>query len=471
MLKKKFKDFKIDKFFMNVSLVIPIFLSLAFLISNNLFLGLLLVISIIFMIKKYNGKCFVLYLLLVGLIVRIAGIVIFNVSQTSDFAVLLEAARKFNLGDYSFSKTGYFSMWPYQTGFVLYEALMLKIINSEVFLKILNIFYELGLTYFIYKTIKKLVGEDEARIVSSLYAVFPFSIYSATVISNHHLSALLGYLSIYFLLKNDKEDELKNYIIAGILLGLANVLRPEGIVVIFSYLLYRVLKLTKKNFKKSKKLVLTVVRCSIFVCFYLLINMGTSRYLVKNNINEDGLKNNNPLWKFVLGTNLDTCGRYDTNDEIYLGDEAKELEVIKERINNPLKIGKLLVCKTNNFVLNGSLESSSGIYNDKVISVMGISISYKLLEDLVSGVNKVIYGVMILGLIVGVFLKKKDILNNNLFYFYILFITNTLVYMLIEIQPRYTYFINITVFILGSVGLKELLKLWDNRHKLVGYKN
>ena len=154
-----------------------------------------------------------------------------------------------------------------------------------------------------------------------------------------------------------------------------------------------------------------------------------------------------------------------------MGDWEKELEVIKERINNPLKIGKLLVCKTNNFVLNGSLESSSGIYNDKVISVMGISISYKLLEDLVSGVNKVIYGVMILGLIVGVFLKKKDILNNNLFYFYILFITNTLVYMLIEIQPRYTYFINVTVFILGSVGLKELLKFWDNRHKLVGYKN
>lgn len=471
MLKKKFKDFKLDKFFMNASLVIPIFLSLAFLISNNLFLGLLLVISIIFMIKKYKGKCFVLYLLLVGLIIRIAGIVIFNVPQTSDFAVLLEAARKFNLGDYSFSKTGYFSMWPYQTGFVLYEALMLKIINSEVFLKVLNIFYELGLTYFIYKTVKKLVGEREARIVSALYAVFPFSIYSATVISNHHLSALLSYLSIYFLLKNNKEDELKNYIIAGILLGLANVLRPEGIVVIFSYLLYRVLKLTKKDFKKSKKLVLTVVRCSIFVCFYLLINMGTSRYLVKNNINEDGLKNNNPLWKFVLGTNLDTCGRYDTNDEDYLGDWEKELEVIKERINNPLKIGKLLVCKTNNFVLNGSLESSSGIYSDKVISVMGIGISYKLLEDLVSGVNKVIYGVMILGLIVGVFLKKKDILNNNLFYFYILFITNTLVYMLIEIQPRYTYFINVTVFILGSVGLKELLKLWDNRHKLVGYKN
>ena len=56
---------------------------------------------------------------------------------------------------------------------------------------------------------------------------------------------------------------------------------------------------------------------------------------------------------------------------------------------------------------------------------------------------------------------------TNLFYFYILFITNTLVYLLIEIQPRYTYFINVTVFILGSVGLKEILKLWDKRKKFL----
>ena len=134
-----------------------------------------------------------------------------------------------------------------------------------------------------------------------------------------------------------------------------------------------------------------------------------------------------------------------------------------------LKSQKLL--KKDNFVLNGSLESSSGIYNDKKIKVLGLEVAYKTLEDSVSGVNKVIYGFMILGLVVGVYLKKKDILNSNLFYFYILFITNTLVYMLIEIQPRYTYFINVTVFILGSVGINKLLKLWDNRHKIIKIKN
>ena len=466
-----FKNFRLDKLFMNISIIIPILLSLVFLISNNLLIGLLLIISIIYVIRKYKFKHFSLYLILLAIIVRVVGIIVFNVPQTSDFKVLLEASQAFNLGDYSFSKTGYFTMWPYQTGFVLYEALMLKLINSEIFLKILNIFYEVALTYFIYRTVKSLKCEKEARIVSTLYAVFPFSIYAATVLSNHHFSSFLSYLSIYFLLKNNKEDKLSNYIVAGLLLGISNVIRPEGIVVLFSYLLYRVLMISKKDFKETKRVLTNVIRCSIFVLFYLLVNMGVSRYLVDNHINEDGLKNNNPLWKFVLGTNPDTCGRYDTNDEVYVNDPSKELEVIKERINSPLKIGKLLVCKTNNFVLNGSLESSSGIYNDKTIHIMGLNISYKFLEDLVSGVNKVIYGLMIVGLIIGVTFKRKEILNSNLFYFYILFITNTLVYLLIEIQPRYTYFINVTVFILGSVGLKELLKLWDKRKKFINIKD
>lgn len=465
------KKFELDKLFMNISIIIPILLSLVFLISNNILIGLLLIISIIYVIRKYKFKHFSLYLVLLAIIVRVVGIIIFNVPQTSDFKVLLESSYAFNLGDYSFSKTGYFMMWPYQMGFVLYEALMLKVINSEIFLKGLNIFYEVVLTYFIYRTVKSLVGEKEARIVSVLYAVFPFSIYSATVLSNHHFSSFLSYLSIYFLLKNNKEDKLSNYIIAGILLGISNVIRPEGIVILFSYLLYRVLKISKSNFKEAKRVFITLLRCCIFISFYLLVNMCVSRYLVNNHINEDGLKNNNPLWKFVLGTNPDTCGRYDTNDEIYVNNPSKELEVIKERINNPLKVGKLIICKTNNFVLNGSLESSSGIYNDKTMHIMGFNISYKFLEDLVSEVNQVIYGFMILGLIIGVTFKRKEILNSNLFYFYILFITNTLVYLLIEIQPRYTYFINVTVFILGSVGLKELLRLWNKRKKFINIKD
>ena len=66
MIKNKLKDFKLDKFFMNVSLIMPVFLSLGFLISNNILLGLVLIISTIFIIRKYKGKHFILYLLIIA---------------------------------------------------------------------------------------------------------------------------------------------------------------------------------------------------------------------------------------------------------------------------------------------------------------------------------------------------------------------------------------------------------------------
>ena len=83
------KNFKLDKLFMKISIIIPILLSLIFLISNNLLIGIILVLSIIYIIRKYQFKHFSLYLILLAIIVRGLGIIIFHVPQTSDFKVLL----------------------------------------------------------------------------------------------------------------------------------------------------------------------------------------------------------------------------------------------------------------------------------------------------------------------------------------------------------------------------------------------
>ena len=64
------KNFKLDKLFMKISIIIPILLSLIFLISNNLLIGIILVLSIIYIIRKYQFKHFSLYLILLAIIVR-----------------------------------------------------------------------------------------------------------------------------------------------------------------------------------------------------------------------------------------------------------------------------------------------------------------------------------------------------------------------------------------------------------------
>ena len=73
--------------------------------------------------------------------------------------------------------------------------------------------------------------------------IYPYNIYLGTTLANHHIATILSYLGIVFLLSRKKKPYY--FIIAGILIGLSNVLRPEGIIVIFSYLLFMILMLLR----------------------------------------------------------------------------------------------------------------------------------------------------------------------------------------------------------------------------------
>lgn len=434
-------------FYIFILFIFIIFL-LTFLSEFHLLLGVLLIIGIIFIVEKFDIKHFTLYLVIISFLVRLASLFIFNVPQTSDFAVLLDAAKKFAINDYSFSKDAYFTMWAYQTGFVIYEGLILKLFSNTFFLKLLNITYEVIINLFIYKISLKLVSKKSSKIVSLLYAILPFSLYYGTVLCNNHLSSLLFIIAIYLLLY--KDSKIFIYIVSGILLSLGNTIRCEGVVVIFSYLLYKALNINKKNIKDTFKF------SSILLITYLLCNIGTSYLIQSLNINSEGLKNNNPLWKFVLGTNASTSGMYDTNDEVNLSDYNKELEVIKERINSPLKIINLIEKKTYKFILTNDLLSTSDIYNDKIINIGPLNLSFTFVENIVNGTNKVIYLFILISLIVGTITKKKDIISCTAFYYLIFFIVNYVVYMLIEIHPRYTYYMLINMFILAGFGIDTI---------------
>ena len=82
-----------------------------------------------------------------------------------------------------------------------------------------------------------------------------------------------------------------------------------------------IFNLKKDNFKKE------VLGFLILLVSYGGINLICSNLIILSGINKDGLKNTNPLWKFVLGFNGDSCGYYDSNDEVYINDKEKELEL------------------------------------------------------------------------------------------------------------------------------------------------
>lgn len=441
---------KIDlkKLFMGFSLGVFSFLGMVFLLYK-MYLPAIVVIVLAFLVsRKIKVKRFWILLLVVSFLIRLAAIVVFNFPQTTDFKLMYECALKFVNHDFSWNSTAYFMMWPYQSGFVVYEGLLLKLINNIYFLKVLNIIYESLLVVLIYYFSRRFVKDESARVAAILFMVYPYNIYLGTTLANHHIATILSYLGIVFLLSRKKKPYY--FIVAGILIGLSNVLRPEGIIIIFSYLLFMIFNLKKDNFKKE------VLGFLILLVSYGGINLICSNLIILSGVNNDGLKNTNPLWKFVLGFNGDSCGYYDSNDEVYINDKEKELEIIKERLN-PSNVGRLVLCKTNRMWLSNKIDVKDSSY-DKAYYIGNIKIKFNDLANVVSLTNHYIFLFVMVMMILGVFRNRKDIINNESLFFLIMVVVAYFVFLLIEIQPRYLYLIHPSIFILSAYGIEEVMK-------------
>ena len=446
----KTKENKLAQIFMYFAIFICSLLAMIFLINNNIILFLMAFGVCTFISINKKIKYFPIILFITSVLIRVIAILILNFPQLTDFSILLDAAKSFAKGNFDFQNTSYFSTWAYQTGFVIYEGIILKIFNNIFILKFLNVLYSSSLAVFIYLFGKKICTEKSARLASLLYIIYPFSIYTNSLLANHHIATFLSYLGIFFLLKENKK--LKDYIIAGILISFGNVMRPEGIIIVFSFILFELFRLKKETLLKTVKYVF------LFLVAYLAIGFSSSLIIQQTGINSQGLKNNNPLWKFVLGFNHETCGYYSENDVVYLEDKDQELEIIKERVSvSPAKMGKLLVCKIDKFWLQNDIESKNSIYTEKEFNILGNHIKFKSIEKLVVGFNNLLYLLTIFTCILGIIYNYKKIITSNSFFFVILMMVTFGVYLLIEIQPRYAYFIQVSIFILSTYGYEVLL--------------
>ena len=284
-----------------------------------------------------------------------------------------------------------------------------------------------------------------------------------TILANHHIATFLTYIGIFFLLKDNKK--IKDYVIAAVLISFGNIMRPEGIIVLFSLLLFEI-------FRLKKDLILKTIRnLLIFFVIYFAIGSASSLIVQKTGINDAGLSNNNLQWKFVLGFNHYSFGYYSSKDEKYLNDKEEEIEVIKERINvSPLKMAKLMTCKVNHFWLQSDISSKNEMYSNKAYNVLGMQIKFTDVEKVVISFNTILYIITFLMCIIGVIFNRKKIIKDNSFFFVIMIMVTFFVYLLIEIQPRYAYFIHVSIFILSTYGyeivLNKIKKLLNKKNKM-----
>ena len=396
----------------------------------TIFLALPILFLLMKLVDKIKIKNYLIFIFSLSLIIRIITIVLLKVPVLDDYKTMLNAAISINNNDLSFLN---------DLGFTIYESILLKIINSITFLQVINSIITSLIVVMIYLIGKNISNEKSARVVSLLYLLYPYPLYLNSVLTNQHLSILLVLIAIYLILT---KKELKYYILSGILLGLANIIRPDGIIIILSLIIYLLTFIKKKDFKLKLK------QISILLITYLIIISSVST-IVNINYNSN-LKNNSPLWKFYVGLNIKNNGMYNEYDQNIFFKSNNQKELLMSRIKTDYKKYPIL------FVKKEVIEwSRTNFYIESNMS----KITYKIFEIL----NLTIVFLVLLMFILELY-KSINKKNDKAQLLKIILLIYFITYLFIEVSPRYSYNLHIIIFIIISNSI-SIIEEYINKIK------
>ena len=422
------------------------FLVLLPFLTNKLSTIISLVIIVVFYLleKKINIKHYSIFLFLLALLIRIITTLTLNVSIVDDFKTMLDASRLLLKGNTSFLNSFYFRMFPYQLGHVLYQTSLLRIINSTLFLKIVNSIITSLIVVFIYLISKNIFKEETARKVSLLYLLYLYPLYLNSVLTNQHLPALLTLISIYLFLT--KPHNYKTIIQIGLILSVSNIFRSESIIIIFGLIVFLLLTSTKKSIKTNAISIITL----IFV--YLLSQLTFSIFLQESRLNTK-FQNNAPYWKFYCGLSDKYNGLFNEEDQEVFFNSDNQKELLLERVKSDKnKLPKLFLKKE--VILWTQTNYDLRINNN---------INQKLYNFLLN-FNQGFLNVIILLSVITLFPYKEKTNDKVLLIKIILFLYYG-IYMFIEISPRYAYILHLLLFLIIGISIERINDIIKKRCK------
>ena len=382
-----------------------------------------------------------------------------NTKPVSDFGLFYNYAVDLVNGKIGLERYSYFKTWAYQTGPVIYYAGIMKLFGTGLLsLKLVNCFFMAGSNVLIYLISRKVSNDLTARFVALLYLFYPAPYFLTSVLTNQHFAAFMFLVAIYVLL-NENIGLLFRSVTAGILIAVGNAVRPLGVVIIASIVVWTVLEIKNKRGKGK------VIFSALLIAVYIVVGFGLSAAVRGTGVNTEGLKNNMPLWKFVVGLNQKSMGQFSYEDENKIFTirniserNDKALDTVKERLQiEPYRMLAFMGIKIGvmwaqpDTLMWSNYEERDG----KLVAPEKI----KKVEPVVTGIEKMYYvGIFILLAIGLVRMFGNPRFNSVALLLIIILLFYFGIHMLIEIQVRYRYFAMLIVFILASTGTEVLFK-------------
>lgn len=410
-----------------------------------------------FFAYRYQGPRFLLYLLIIALIARIIGVLILHPTPDSDFLTQYNAAVSITHGNFSFNRANYFTTYPYQVGFSVYQAILLRLINSIWWLRLVNVVLSTASVWLVYALAQKLTASRfTAQFAGMVYALFATPIAYNGVLTNNIPGTFLTLLSLYLVVQAEKRSLGWLWILlGGLLLSLSNFLRPDGLALFVAIAAYFVFGLFTPQWRTK------LLHIAIIAVAYLGCNAALSGVVKTTGLSPLGMAVQNSYWKFSVGLDMSNNGAYSPRvvartdmltKKKHLSQTAASKQITFENLRTLRRAGigpvtRMAISKQNIFWFG-----QGGL----LFPLADLKQSHPRWADWLNQLNTAwILWVFIFSLLALYPLWRSGYSPQLLLVFFVF--TFTLVNLLTEVQYRYSFSVQPMLFIMAGIGLEWVL--------------
>ena len=432
-----------------------LFLAAAAFSLSGVALALAAAVLLLWLPRRVEIRQFELWLFLSSFLLQLCVIFTVHTPVISDFAEMLQAAQRLRDGLMPYQVSTYFNLWPYQTGFVLWEAMWLAMWNNTMILKLVHALMASGLLCLLYRWLVERVREPAAQTAVSLLAVFPMYFTLCVVLTNQIAGAFFIVLAVWLLTCRDARSlRFWRYPLAGLSLFCSEFLRPEAIVALLAVLVLALFSLFHEPKQWKRLLCGGLVLCAV----YLVSSGGADALFRLTGYSPAGLDNPFPEWKLICGLNTQSGGMWSleedqkfaaTYDETYTP-TAETKRLAREAIASELhktpgewlgflhkKLSNLWYCRGFGWALS---HTQNGGYARTIV--------YRMVGEADQTLFFLALGLAAFGL------RGRKRPDELLPYFIVFALACA--FLVIEVQPRYAYLPQIFLFTAAAFGIDRL---------------
>lgn len=433
--------------------------------TNAVFvLGIILLCFLIAVVYKFSSviksdKQAIIILTCVSFILLVGWNIIYKVQPSNDYEVLLEGANSIANGTFSQQaarKDDYFSFYNFQIGYAWYLSIFVRLFNNNLIaLKFVEIVTIVLTNVISYKILRIFCDTDKSFFGACLLCFNPYIFMGSGVINNQHISALLSILAIYLFLKY---KNIYNYILCGVIVTIAQILRPTAVIILIAL---AICSFISGIVKKDKKALLGAL---ILVAVYFLAMNIINQAFILSGLAPYGIKGDNPYFKLILGlTGTGITGQETTHarytqlyyDLKYYGFDYDAYKTAASNHLYNLILNDGLNC---NWIAEKVVNFAGGVDNQYLYANTEFNNNHILMVGCLNVIGTGLYFISILCSLISA-LKERNILQNKKYMLYALvFGLYFFAYVIIETQTRYRYEQYYILFLISMPILHSLIK-------------